>query len=332
MKRIGNLKNRIVDFDNICLGAYKAFKGKRNKAEVKYFLDHLDENVMDIYNQLNNNCFEFGIYNTFTIFEPKERLICAASLRERIVHHTLMNVCHDYFDNQLIYDTYAARKGKGIHAAVERLKVKMNDYDYFVKLDVRRYFDSVLHDKLKQILNDIFKDRWLLDIFASIIDSYCISAGKGLPIGNLTSQYFANIYLSGLDHFMKEVKRVPVYIRYMDDVVMLGNSRVQLKVFANSLMEYCNSQLGLSIKPPIIGKSINGVVFLGYRISKYQVRLSSKSARRFKYKYNILEDLLSGKQISENEYSMRMHSLLSFINKAETKKFRNSIINRVNVL
>lgn len=227
MKRVGCLIEKIADFDNLALAAYKAFRHKRKSSEIIDYQNHLYENLNNLRCQILSGEIRVGGYRQFTIFEPKERKICAAPLCQRILHHAIMNVCHPYFDNNQIFDSYASRPGKGVHKAVLRVKQFSRNNRYFVKLDFKKYFDSIDHAILKTLLNRIFKDPQLLLIFNIIIDSYDMN-GKGIPIGNLTSQYFANYYLSGLDHRMKEVIKIRCYVRYMDDVVIFGRTKEEI--------------------------------------------------------------------------------------------------------
>lgn len=321
MKRIGNLTDKIAEYDNLMLAAHKAFRGKNSSLSVVKYRNNFIENIFQLRTQIITGNIDVGNYNRFTIYEPKERIICAASLNQRILHHAIMNVCHDYFDKTLIFDSYASRPGKGLHKAVMRLKGFVPNYKYYVKLDVRKYFESIDHSILRAKLQRIFKDFRLLNIFTKIINSYgrnCV----GLPIGNLTSQYFANLYLSGLDHYMKETVKCPAYIRYMDDVVIMSRSRIELRHF---ILEYCNyamSILKLRIKPPIIGRTVDGILFLGFRVYRDNICLGGKAKRRYKRNIIKLKNLFLNRKINEIEYSRRLSSTLSYVTFAQSYKFR----------
>ncbi len=326
MRRAGNLKSRIVDYDNILLAVHKAFRGKRDKNDVKDFLKDFENNVAQIFNELLSGTIEFGNYNYFKIFDPKERLICAASIKERIVHHALMNICHEYFDRKLIFDSYATRPGKGIYSALEKAKRAVRRYKYFAKLDVRKYYDSIDHEVLKRKVARVIKDRWLLNIFDKIIESYSVIPGKGLPIGNLTSQYLANLYLSDLDHYMKESVSVPIYVRYMDDVLILMNNKEELKSAVRYYIDYAYIELKLTIKPPIIGESLSGIPFLGYTVKSGYLLLSGKSKRRFRHKLNSYDAKLKSGEFTEKDYSNHIIPLLAFTKHASCKSFRMSCL------
>lgn len=317
---------KILDFDNLALAAYKAFRGKRYKQEVINFVENFTENLQILRDAIVDGTVSIGVYHYFVIYDPKERVICAANLRERILHHAVMNVCHEYFDRRLIYDTYATRVGKGVYAALDRVKNGMRGYKYFVKLDVRKYYDTIEHAILKEMLRRMFKDDQLLELFDRIIDSYHASDGRGLPIGNLTSQYFANLYLSGLDRYMKETFRVPVYVRYMDDMVILTNDRDELKQIATGMNEYAAGVLHLQLKPPVFGKCTDGVTFLGYKILPGCLLLNGRSKRRFRSKLLKYAAMYEKGRLSEAGYAGRLLPLMAFTRHARAMAFRQSCI------
>lgn len=323
MKRKGNLFNKIVEFENLSVGAYKAFRGKSWSKEVIDFRNEFCSNIQEIRGQLLSGTFLFGNYHKFIIYEPKKREICAAPLRQRIVHHAIMNICHDTFDRHLIFDSYASRPGKGTHRAIHRLKDKMQSFKYYAKLDIRKFFDSVDHGVLKELLGGLFKDTRLLIMFNSVIDSY--GDCKGLPIGNLTSQYFANHYLSSLDHFMMEKIKVSFYIRYMDDVVLLSDDRIILKEWVSEYVKYSNERLKLKVKPVMIGRTCCGIQFLGYKVYGNRIIMNGKGKRRFKKNISMLGKLYSKCRISQSEYSNRLFSILAYAKFADSHKFRTSL-------
>lgn len=328
MKRKGNLFYKIVDLDNLSLAAHKAFLGKSDLTEVVKFRGDFLGNLYLIRDELTSGDFKFGDYHKFIIYEPKKREICAAPLKQRIVHHAIMNICHDIFDKHLIFDSYASRPGKGSHKAIMRLKGRMVSYKYYAKLDIRKFFDSIDHYILKTLLYRLFKDERLLIVFDKIIDSY--GQGKGLPIGNLTSQYFANHYLSTLDHYMKEVIKVPFYIRYMDDVVILSNDRIELKRLVSEYVKYANEQLRLDVKPSLIGRNCSSIPFLGYKVFRDRIMMNGKGKRRFKKNIVNLGNLYNKSLITEKEYSDRITAVLAYAKFADSHKFRDRF--RMNVI
>lgn len=330
MKRVGNLYDSVADFENLILAAHKAFRGKSETNEVKAFREDFLQSINSLRTDLRIGNLSVGNYHKFVIYEPKERLICEAPIKQRILHHAIMNVCHPVFERNLIYDCYASRPEKGTHKAIIRLKEKIKGYKYYAKLDVRKYFDSINHDILKRLLRRLFKDEKLLSLFDAIIESYGTECG--LPIGNLTSQYFANYYLSPLDHFMKEDAKALVYIRYMDDVIILDKEISNLKKLIKIYCQYAKTELQLCIKPPIIGRTCNGVPFLGYQIFAQRILMNGKGKRRFVKIIKLIDDLFNKSLISEKEYSVRISSCLSYVCFADSYKFRKSLWkNRVDV-
>ncbi len=186
----------------------------------------LTENLKKLQEGLIGECVDVGHYRYFLIQDPKERTICAALFPERVLHHAVMNVTEPYFERKMIFDTYACRRDKGTDKAVERAFDFTRKSFWFLKLDIRKYFDSISHSVLLEILRTVFKDGQLLDLFQQIIETYQKTPGKGVPIGNLTSQYFANLYLSGFDHFIKDTLGIKRYVRYMDDMCLWGNNKL----------------------------------------------------------------------------------------------------------
>ncbi|MBR1769813.1 MAG: hypothetical protein IJ748_05075 [Bacteroidales bacterium] len=326
MKRTGYLKERVVSLDNLYVAYNKACKGKYWKQEVLDFSAKLDDNIRMLREKLIDGSLNFGNYHYFTIRDPKERTICAASFSERIIHHAIINICQPYFDKTLIDTTYATRKGKGVYAALEKAKEALSDYPYTVKLDFRKYYDSIDHCVLKHRLSRLFKDFWLINLFDKIIDSFEKEPGKGLPIGNLTSQYFANNYLSIIDHKAKEQWGVPVYIRYMDDILMAGKDKGSLIDAVKEMTDFSYRELRLTLKPPVYRKSKDGQTFLGYKVLPYRIQLSGRSKRRFRTKLLEYGKLVDNGTWTESTYQERILPLLAFVQHAESRTFRRACL------
>ena len=197
----------IADPENLRQAFLKAARGKRGKADCRAFQERLDENLALLREELLAGRVRVGDYHLFKIFDPKERTICAASFRQRVLHHAVMAVCEPVLERAAVFDSYACRKGKGRLAAVERASGYARRHEWFLKMDVRKYFASIDHRVLERLLARRFKDPAVLALFGKIIRSYETAPGRGLPIGNLTSQHFANYYLAPLDRFIKEELR-----------------------------------------------------------------------------------------------------------------------------
>lgn len=324
MKREGSLFDEIVDLDNLLNAAYKAFRRKALVNEVRRYRSDLIANLLKLRQAMLDGTVSTGGYRHFIVREPKERQISAAPIEQRIMHHAIMNICHPIFDRQLIYDSFATRPGKGTHSAVRRLRDRVGGYRYYAKLDFRKFFDSIDHAALCGRLRRIIKDKRLLQLLDRIIESHG-DGGRGVPIGNLTSQYFANFYLSGLDHHMKEVLHAGYYIRYMDDVIILDNDKDKLRNLVRNYVEYSAERLKLRVKPPVIGRTCHGVLFLGYRVFRDRILLGGKGKRRFRRNLHKLEKLMSEGSISESEYASRLGSNVAHICFADSYRFRRRI-------
>lgn len=329
MKRVGFLIEKIADIDNILYAFYKAKRGKQLKKNVVMFSNLLDVNVQKIRESILSGDVNVGNYTYFYINDPKPRKICAAAFEERVLHHAIMNVCHQYFERHLIETTYATRPNKGIYQAIDRAKQASKKYRFVAKFDFRKYFDSIDQSILKQKLERLFKDKKLLNIFNQIIDSYESQTNKGLPIGNLTSQYFANHYLSSMDHYIKEYLKSKEYIRYMDDFLVFASDIEELNYVIEKIVNYSSKELLLTLKPIIKLQVLSGIPFLGYKIFPNKILLNSRSKKRLKSKIIDYQVLLEKGEWSEKKYMEHIIPLMAFSNHAYTKGLRCQILKMV---
>lgn len=326
MKRAGGLIARIADPDNLRLAFWKASRRKNGKEEVVTYRSHLDKNLLALRSEILEGKVDVGHYHYFKIYDPKERVICAAAFKERVLHHALMNVCHEHFERSQLFDSYACRAGKGTYAALSRAKLFQKKYAWFLKLDVRKYFYSISHEVLKQRLQRVFKERKLLDIFGTIIGSYEASQGKGIPIGNLTSQYFANHYLAAADRHVKEALRIPAYVRYMDDMVLWADDKAQLLSAGNAVTLLMREKLQLELKPFCMNRADKGLPFLGYLLYPQKTRLGGVSRRRFCAKFTDYSRRLRHEAWSQEEYQRRILPLLAFVKHADSREWRRAML------
>jgi len=244
---------------------------------------------------------------------------------QRVLHHALMNVCHPFFEKRQIDGSYASRPGKGTYAALDKAREYQRQYRWFLKLDVRKYFESIDHDMLKKQLRRLFKDQLLLLIFDKIIDSYATAEQKSLPIGNLTSQYFANHYLSVADHYAKEVLRAPAYVRYMDDMVFWHQDKNALLDLGYRIQDFIARELLLVLKPFCLNQSSKGLPFLGYLLFPDRVRLAARSKKRFIEKFQLYEGYLQEGVWSQKEFANHTRALVAFTEYADAREFRKKI-------
>lgn len=243
----------------------KARRGKRNRRDILLYDTEKDLNVLKLHEALINKTFRTSKYKTFTINEGKERKIYSLPyFPDRNVHHAVMNILEPIFTSTFISGTYSCIKGKGIHAAANALKKALKDEagtKYCLKLDIKKFYPSINNEILKTLLRRKFKDNDLLWLLDNIIDS-----AEGVPIGNYLSQYFANFYLTGFDHWLKEVKQVKYYFRYADDMVILSSDKAYLHQLLADIREYLTVNLKLEIKDnyQIFPVAVRGIDFVGY--------------------------------------------------------------------
>lgn len=329
MKRHNHLIDKIVDLENLYLAFWKARMGKNNVNYVKEYRQNLNTNLISLASEISSTEVLVGNYKYFKVFDPKERIISAAPFSERVLHHALMNICHPIFESYQIFDSYASRLGKGTYAAIERAKKFQKKYNWFLKLDVRKFFDSIDHKILFQLICRKIKDKRLLVIFQKIIKSYEVEKGKGLPIGNLTSQYFANHYLAVADHFVKESLKIPAYARYMDDMVLWHNDKEQLLTIGRSFRHFILDRLDLHLKPFCLNKPSAGLPFLGYVVFPNKLHLNRDSRKRFRRKLNEFQCKVKNGSYSEQEYQRHIFPLLTFAQKADSFHFRKNILKQL---
>ena len=264
-----------------------------------------------------------GEYNTFTIHEPKERMITAAPFEDRVVHHAIMNIVEPYLERFSIHDSYACRRGKGLHKAIGRARNYQRRYPWFLKLDIRKYFDSIDHSILKSLLARRFRDSDLLELFSRIIDSAWTAPGKGLPIGNLTSQHFANFYLGYLDHFVKDTLGRKAYVRYMDDFCVWADSKAEMKTIKIAVEHFLGQRLNLNLKESAtrLAPVKYGLPFLGFRLFPHTIRMKHETLKRFVRKIKQYDYLVRTQAIQEIEAAQAMQSIYQFAGIADVGRF-----------
>ncbi|HPC37610.1 MAG TPA: reverse transcriptase/maturase family protein [Candidatus Paceibacterota bacterium] len=293
MKTYKNLYNNIWDFQNLLKSYYAARKRKNDKDYVINCEWNLERELLEIKKEIQEKNYQPSVYQKFFVSDPKRRLVYVASFRDRIVHHALCNIIEPIFDKGFIFDSYACRKNKGTHRAVMRLKNFLrslyfkcgSDNFYILKCDVRKFFDSVDKEILFALIKKKIKDKDVLWLIKKILDS--TEGSKGIPIGNLTSQLFANIYLNELDQFVKHNLRIKYYARYMDDFVVLSNDKKQLKIWREFIKEFLANSLRLDLHPQKqeIFPARIGVDFLGFHIFYSHILIRKSMIRRFWKKF-----------------------------------------------
>ena len=293
MKRKGNLFDQIISLENLNLADSKARKGKASSYGVRLHDRNREENIRTLHEQLKAGTYKTSEYSTFKIYEPKEREIYRLPYYpDRIVHHAIMNVLEPIWVSIFTADTYSCIKGRGIQAAADKVRhVLDTDKDYCrycLKLDIRKFYPTIDHAVLKQILRRKLKDTRLLKLLDEIIDSVNFGdteRGVGIPIGNYLSQFFANLVLAYFDHWAKEVKRVKYYFRYADDIVVLHSDKKYLHSLLAEIEAYLSEFLRLEVKEnkqvfPVArdrrDKNGRGIDFLGYVFYHNETRLRKR--------------------------------------------------------
>ena len=312
MKRVGHLMPGIVKWENLLLAFCRAERGLSDKHEADVYRENLDENLRFLRDGLADGSFPFGEYHSFEVRDPKTRMIHAPAFRERVAQHAIFNLCEPIMEKKLIDDCFACRKGKGTHGALNRAQVFARRYKWYLKLDVRRFFDSVVHSQLLEMLGRVFKDAHLLKLFAQIIGGYETERGRGLPIGSLASQFFANHYLSQLDRTCKQVLRISGYLRYMDDFILWGYERDEL-MKAREGVEKELDGIGLQLKKRAHPERVRGgVPFLGHTVHPFRMEPDRRARVRFFRKIRSLEWQANEGMIDELELQQRHQCLLGF--------------------
>jgi hypothetical protein len=280
MKRINNLYQRICSIENLQMADLVARKGKLNQPGILNHDKNREQNIKDLHEILKAKAYHTSDYTTFTIYEPKERLIFRLPYYpDRILHHAVMNILEPIFVSMFTADTYSCIKKKGIHAAANALKLALKDdagTRYCLKLDIKKFYPNVDHDILKALLRRKFKDPNLLYLLDEIIDS-----ADGLPIGNYLSQYFANFYLTYFDHWLKEELQVRYYFRYADDMVILSDSKPYLHGILSEIRNYLKVKLKLEVKDnyQVFPVDARGIDFVGY-VFRHSYILLRKSIKQ----------------------------------------------------
>ncbi|KOR35584.1 MULTISPECIES: reverse transcriptase domain-containing protein [Planktothricoides] len=298
MKSFNNLWPNVTNFDNLLQAARQAQKNKRFRENVLKFNDNLETNLIQLQQELQTKTYQPSKYKAFHIFEPKKRLISAAPYRDRVIHHALCNIIVPIFEPTFIPDSYSNRVGFGTHRAVKRFTQFFRSSRYILQCDIRKYFPTIDREILKSLIRRKIKCHdtlWLIDL---IIDNgndqepivhyfpgddllTPLMRPCGLPIGNLTSQFFANIYLNGFDRYLKEQLKVRKYLRYVDDFALFSDDRHFLMDARVAIEEYL-ATLRLKIHPikSQLFETRHGANFLGFRIMPDRIRICSKSLKR----------------------------------------------------
>lgn len=346
MRRHKHLFESVCSFENVMAAAKSALKGKRLRQPGADFLANLEPNVIDLCDELTAETYQPGAYRYFEIHEPKQRLVAAAPFRDRVVHHAIVRVIEPLFERRFIDDSFACRVGKGTHAAMRRALHFTKRYPFALKCDVQKYFPSISHDVLKATVARVLGDARLLALIDRVIDSHHDSVRQewgtsgslfdvenhqyGMPIGNLTSQFFANVYLDALDQFVKHTLRVKGYVRYLDDFILFEHSRAKLKSLGRRVIEQLES-LELRMHPDKyrLLHSSQGVDFVGFVVrADGRIRVRTSTVKRFQAclandRWQIRQRSRSAAQLTNS-----VRAWIAHVQHAQSYRLRYAVLSR----
>ena len=339
---------QVCNWVNLMWAYQKAARGKRGRHAAAAFEYNLADHLLELHEELSSKRYRPGAYSSFHIHEPKRRLISAAPFRDRVVHHALCNVIEPVFERSFIYDSYANRVGKGTHRALDRAQVYARRYRYLLQCDVRQFFPSIDHPALREILARKLPDpdvMWLVDrilesgvgvlseeyemVYFPGDDLLAATRPRGLPIGNLTSQFWANCYLNHFDHFCKRELRCRAYVRFVDDFLLFADDKRILWDWRDAVIERL-ARLRLTIHPGAHPRPVSeGFPFLGFVVYPTHRRIKSRKVVAYRRK---LKRLVARFVAREETRESVVASLLGWINHVrygDTWGLRRSVVNSI---
>lgn len=341
-----DLYPEVTRFDNL-LGAYrKAALGKRGQPHVAAFEFRREDNLLQLQRELRERSYRPGSYYSFYIRDPKHRLVSAAPFRDRVVHHALCNVIEPLLERTFIGDSYASRLGKGTHPALDRAQFFARRYRYVLQCDVREFFPSVDHACLREILARKIADPGVLWLIGAILDNgagvlrneytmvyfpdddlFAVNRPRGLPIGNLTSQFWANVYLNELDQFVKRELRCPAYLRYVDDFLLFSNSKPELWAWKNGIRERLAAlRLTLHERSSTVYPVTNGMPFLGFRIYPDHRRLKRRNGVAFARRLRGWHGAMARGEMDLEELTRRVRGWVAHAAHGDTGGLRRALL------
>lgn len=342
-----SLFSQVVDWSNLLLAYRKASKHKRGKSSAATFEHQLADNLLVLQDDLINQTYIPGDYSHFLIHDPKKRKISAAPFRDRVVHHALCNVIEPLFEAQFIANSYANRMGKGTHRACDVLQRYSQQYRYCLRVDIEKHFPSIDHQILFDILADTVADKYVLCLIKQIIDSargilydeyemyyfkgddlFAVNRGRGLPIGNLTSQFWSNVYLNPLDWFITQDLGCRAYLRYVDDFVLFSYSKKQLYFWKQAIIDFLATlRLIIHERESQVILCDKGIPWLGFVIYPTHRRLKSRNVVKFTRRLEHNLNLYQQGRISFAELDASVQGWINHVSYADTWGLRSHIFN-----
>ena len=348
MKTYKHLYRKICLPENLILAFQKAKKGKSKSFSVRAFEKNLSEEIKKLQNELISFTYEPKSLRKFIIRDPKTRVIHASAFRDRVIHHALINIIGPIFEKRFILDSYASRIGKGTHAALQRFdyfkrkisrngtlvknaRTANNVRGYVLKADIKHYFDEVDHEILISIIKRKIADEKTIWLIKQILENFenC-EKGKGMPLGNYTSQFFANVYLNELDYFVKHFLKAKFYIRYVDDFIILHKRKKLLRYYRCRIIHYLLC-LKLELHPnktKLLALN-NGIVLVGYKVFYHYKKIKRKNLRRFEISLGVKLELYNNGGITGGILIESLQGWFGYAKWANTFKYRKEIGDKI---
>lgn len=343
------LWERVIAFDNLLSAFKKAARGRRGRASVSEFERRLEVDLPILRSELLAGVYKPGEYASFYIHDPKKRLISAAPFRDRVVHHALVNIIEPLFERKFIFDTYANRAGKGTHKALDRCTHFMRHFEYVLPLDVVQFFPSIDHEIMLANIQKTVKNEKILSLCRGILksgrgvlqeeyemvyfpgdDLLAANRPRGLPIGNLTSQFLANVYLNPLDHFIKRELKCPGYLRYVDDMLLFSNCKEELSDWREKVIDYlAGYRLTVHENCAQARPTRVGVPFLGFQVFPDHRRLKRRKVIHARRRLNALAARYAAGQIDQKAVKARVQAWTAHAAHGDTWRLRRALLSQI---
>ena len=349
MKTHKNLYPQITEFHNLYRAFQKASRGKRSHPDVAAFEYDVEKNLLALRDELQTETYRPGGYYHFRIYDPKPRVISAAPFRDRVVHHALCNVIEPLFEKRFVDDSYACRKKKGTHKALDRATQYARHFQYVLKVDVEHFFPTIDHEILRAQFRRVVADKPTLALMDAILDGgahvpheefpphlfpnddlFALLRPRGLPIGNLTSQFWANVYLNPLDHYIKRELKCGGYVRYVDDLLLFDDDKTKLHEWRHALAAFAaRLRLTLHAKQAVVFPVRVGIPFLGFRVYPEHRRLKRRNGIAFQRKFKWLCEQMAYGEIELEQLAASVNGWIAHAQHGDTYGLRRALLSRV---
>jgi len=336
MRMTPTLFEELVSLEHLFQGWTHFRRGKRKRKDIQYFERYLEDRIFQIQADLNSLQYQHGPYEQFYVTDPKQRCISKACVRDRLVHEVVYQLLSPVFDHIFIFHSLSSRVGKGTHFGIEHLKrmtrkvSKNGKFPCFaLKMDIKRFFDTVDHRILKTLIRKRVREEPFLVIIDRIIDSFFFLEGCGIPLGNVTSQLFANIYLHELDDFIKQGLREKYYLRYCDDFVILSRDKAHLQSLIAPIGKFLGTHLHLELHPKkvTIRKLTQGIDFVGYLIFPKHSLVRTRTKQRMKKRLLEASNAYVKGKISDSTMDRKLNSYLGVLSHANQHDLSQALRN-----